>query len=254
MYGKLFTSLFTGSMRGKGDLQLVWAYMISNATEEGDCDFMPQCISDATGKPLEIIEACLRELESPDPLSRTRTDDGRRIRLINTERPWGWHLVNFEMYRNIATREAMKDAERLRKRAYREKKNESSLGLVRDTSGRSEYDSASDSALNSSGGDARGGGSVDHDFDAFWAAYPRRVGKIKAWEEWQRIKAVRPPIAEVIAAIEAQKKTAQWREKDGQYIPHPTTWLHQGRWSDDPTVKIEKKESAKPDYESWKKP
>ena len=66
MYGKIFSSLFTGSMRGKGDLQLVFTYMISNATEDGVCDFTPRCIADATGKPLDVIQACLAELESPD--------------------------------------------------------------------------------------------------------------------------------------------------------------------------------------------
>jgi len=106
-------------MRGKGDLQLVFAYMIANATEDGICDFTPQCIADATGKPLALIIACIQELEGPDGMSRTRADDGRRIRLLDPERPWGWSIINHGLYRAIAGRESMKEAERLRKRAYR---------------------------------------------------------------------------------------------------------------------------------------
>lgn len=134
MYGKVFDTLFTGSMRGKGDLQLVFMYMISNATADGICDFTPQCIADATGKPISLIETCITELESRDEMSRTRTDDGRRIRKLDADRPWGWEIINHEMYRKIASREAMKEVERLRKRAYRKKKDEEKSSVVPDVS------------------------------------------------------------------------------------------------------------------------
>ena len=34
-------------------------------------------------------------------------------------------------------------------------------------------------------------------------------------------------------AIEKQKKSAQWTKNDGQFIPHPTTWLNGKRWEDE---------------------
>lgn len=119
MYGKIFASLFTGSMRGKGDLQLVFMYMLANASRDGVCDFMPQCIADATGKTIEVVQDSLRQLESPDNMSRTKTEDGRRIKRIDDERPWGWVIVNYEMYRQIADRDAMRAIERDRKRKQR---------------------------------------------------------------------------------------------------------------------------------------
>jgi len=33
--------------------------------------------------------------------------------------------------------------------------------------------------------------------------------------------------------VEAQKRSRQWVESDGKYIPHPATWLNQGRWDDE---------------------
>lgn len=145
MYGKLFASLFTGSMRGKGDLQLTFAYMLANASSDGICDFAPQCISDATGKPLKLIESCIEELSAPDPMSRTRTDEGRRIALLDPSRPWGWRIINHAIYRAIQTREAMKEAERLRKREYRASKSAVCPGLVRDEGGHAGSGSVSDS-------------------------------------------------------------------------------------------------------------
>lgn len=65
------------------------------------------------------------------------------------------------------------------------------------------------------------------EFDQFWAAYPRRIGKLAALREWQKLQ---PPITEVLAALAWQVPT--WH--DPQYVPHPRTWLHQGRWMDEP--------------------
>ena len=38
-------------------------------------------------------------------------------------------------------------------------------------------------------------------------------------------------LAEMLDAIDKQKKSNQWQE--AQFIPHPTTWLHGRRWEDD---------------------
>ena len=34
-------------------------------------------------------------------------------------------------------------------------------------------------------------------------------------------------------AISAQKRSRQWTENNGQYIPNPATWLNQRRWEDE---------------------
>jgi hypothetical protein len=69
-------------------------------------------------------------------------------------------------------------------------------------------------------------------FHAFWAAYPRKVGRKAALKAWQKAKD-RPPIAAVLDAIAWQRTTEQWRKDGGQYIPMPATWLNQGRWADE---------------------
>lgn len=70
------------------------------------------------------------------------------------------------------------------------------------------------------------------DFDAFWAKYPRRVGKDAARKAYasalKRITGDDGP-AVILAALSAQLEG--WT--DAQFIPHPATWLNQGRWQDD---------------------
>jgi len=69
-------------------------------------------------------------------------------------------------------------------------------------------------------------------FERFWAFYPRKVGKDAAWAIWQR-KAPGDALAEqMIAAVQQQARSPQWQRDGGTYIPHPRTWLGQGRWQD----------------------
>ena len=68
-------------------------------------------------------------------------------------------------------------------------------------------------------------------FDRFWAAYPRHVNKPSAKKAFLALKPDEELLAEMLDAIDKQKKSNQWQE--AQFIPHPTTWLHGRRWEDD---------------------
>lgn len=65
------------------------------------------------------------------------------------------------------------------------------------------------------------------DFEAFWSAYPRKVGRgtaIKAFAAACR----KAPAETIIAAVQQ----AIW-SPNPRFIPHPTTWLHGERWTDE---------------------
>lgn len=73
------------------------------------------------------------------------------------------------------------------------------------------------------------------DFEEFWKRYPRKNGKDAALRAWKAKKREgRLPALSVLAeAIDAAKRSDQWQRDGGQYIPHPATWLNQGRWMDE---------------------
>jgi len=76
---------------------------------------------------------------------------------------------------------------------------------------------------------------VDDDgFDSFWLNYPRKVSKPTALRSWKRIFLKPNPelFKTILAALDRHKQLEQWTRDDGQYIPHPTTWLNQRRWED----------------------
>jgi len=72
------------------------------------------------------------------------------------------------------------------------------------------------------------------EFNSFWISYPKKTGKKAAQKAWDNAKD-KPVVYEIIAAIDAQRKSAQWIKDGGQYIPNPATWINQGRWMDKPT-------------------
>ena len=70
------------------------------------------------------------------------------------------------------------------------------------------------------------------EFDAAWNAYPRKDGKRKAFEAWQKAITREMPIADMPAHIEARTFEPDWRKENGQYIPHKATWLNRDGWLD----------------------
>lgn len=74
---------------------------------------------------------------------------------------------------------------------------------------------------------------LERRFEEFWRAYPRKTAKLRAFDRWKKIKPDEDLTTRIIAAIEAQKLSAAWKRDNGQYIPHPATWLSDGRWEDE---------------------
>lgn len=69
-------------------------------------------------------------------------------------------------------------------------------------------------------------------FDEFWKKYPKKVGKDAACKLWVKLQ---PDINLVIQNLDWQINSQQW--KDG-FIPNPATYLNQGRWKDEPVVRL----------------
>lgn len=73
-------------------------------------------------------------------------------------------------------------------------------------------------------------------FEQFWLDYPRKVSKDAARKEWLRRSPDAALVAVILGALAVHKASQQWTKDGGEFIPHPRTWLHQGRWQDDVTA------------------
>ena len=75
----------------------------------------------------------------------------------------------------------------------------------------------------------------DPEFELFWLAYPRRIGKGRARKSFNRAreKKILPAIDALIAIVVRHTKQVQWANDGGEYIPHPATWLNGEQWLDE---------------------
>lgn len=72
-------------------------------------------------------------------------------------------------------------------------------------------------------------------FEEFYKAYPRKVNKKKAKDKWISKVKSESMYHVVMASLQKQKKSKDWQNDDGQYIPYPTSWLNGERWNDELT-------------------
>lgn len=68
-------------------------------------------------------------------------------------------------------------------------------------------------------------------FADFWSLYPRRIAKRTAQKSWDREMRAGTDPDDIMAGLRRQLSHLNSREP--QFIPHPSTWLNQGRWEDE---------------------
>jgi hypothetical protein len=255
VFGKFFASTFTGSMFGAGPaIFAVWGYVIANVND-ATVELNPPLLAAMIGTTAEDIQRAIDYLCSPDERSRTEAEDGRRLIKLGA---FSYHVVNHASYLSIKNAEDRREQDRERKRKSREKskKNKKTSKLTvshgvsqnvtagHSNSAASAYsDSDSDSDSDSKSkiksvykdSNSRSSNDAQHHYSAgfreFWNLYPRKVGKWKAWVAWQRDP---PDIAVVVKTLGWQVNCDDWNRDEGKWTPHPTTYINQKRWEDEP--------------------
>lgn len=91
------------------------------------------------------------------------------------------------------------------------------------------------------------------EFEEFWIACPRKVGKGNAWKAWPKAKkqAVSSP-KKIEDESPAEFLTRRMRDyaasvadKDLQFVRHPATWLNGGNWDDEVGSRVATDEEKK---------
>jgi hypothetical protein len=122
-YVPLFESIATGTLYGRWPDIGLWPIVLALSDKHGHLDVTPHYLAGVTGLPVEEVVACMARFCAPDPYSRSKSENGARLRLIDEHRDWGWIVVNHAKYRekarlmgkDSARTESGQDAERKRK-------------------------------------------------------------------------------------------------------------------------------------------
>ena len=114
MYGKIFDSMYEGTLYGHWEAIVTLQQMLVLCNSEGVIDMTPQAIAARTSIPLEIITKGIAILSERDPYTRTPGEDGKRIILVDEHRPWGWFIVNHAKYQKMKNHHEKLEADRLR--------------------------------------------------------------------------------------------------------------------------------------------
>ncbi len=118
----VYSSIYDGTLMGQWPAAAVFATILPLADKNGDIDLRLELIAFRTGWPIELLMQGIEQLMQPDPHSRTKEKEGRRLEPIDPDRRWGWHVVNHKLYReksrlaakNALYTESGRDAERKR--------------------------------------------------------------------------------------------------------------------------------------------
>ena len=184
MYGKIFDSMYEGTLYGHWEAIVTLQQMIVLCTPDGVVDMTPQAIAARTSIPLEIITKGLKVLSEPDPFTRTPGEEGRRLTLIDGHRPWGWQIVNHEKYKNMRDAETVRAQTRERVRKFRENKEleDAKRDVTRGNASKryaySDSDASTDANSNADAKKRKGQRPAD-------AAAPAAENGVETWEAYR---------------------------------------------------------------------
>ena len=116
MYGKHFSSTYTGSLVGAGlNVFAVWGYVIAN-TARGCVELNPKLLAAILGGTEDEIRAAITCLSKPDPSSRSKEHEGRRLL---KEGEFLYAVPTAETYRKIINEDDRREYMRVKQQEHR---------------------------------------------------------------------------------------------------------------------------------------
>jgi hypothetical protein len=135
IYGKIFASMFEGSLIGSGShVFAVMAYVISHmqpaSSGEEYVRLHPQLLATAIGEKEADMAKAIAFLCKKDAATTTEAEEGRRLVL---ESPYLYRVVNGKYYRGLMNEEDRRTKAAIRQKRFRDKKAGKSLPLAGET-------------------------------------------------------------------------------------------------------------------------
>jgi hypothetical protein len=241
-FTKLASSITESTIWRESDqTRLTWITMLAMADRFGRVWASIPGLADRARVPVEACREAIAAFSAPDPDSRSRECEGRRIRAIDG----GWQLINHEKYRNMRDDDARRAYKAEWMREHR-KQPESSVhspvdtvdtcGLRVDTKQKQKQKQKQEKEVTH----------TDTRAKEIFLAYPRPAGEEAA------LKAIRSAVERLVehgdfvdqdAAMQfllaktiefARSPAGQSSGSDIDFRPHPSKWFNSGNYFDNP--------------------
>lgn len=123
-YVKLFSRIVTSSMWSEdSDTRVVWVTMMALANQYGEVMASIPGLARTANVTVEKCQEALAKFLAPDPFSRTKAHEGKRVGEI----PGGWRLLNWDLYRELMSLEERREYKRVKEAERRERKRGQSV-------------------------------------------------------------------------------------------------------------------------------
>lgn len=134
MYGKVFASMYEGSLVGAGPIVFsVWTYALAKAEPQFSEQKMvvtlnPVILASAIGQTTpEEVRKAIAFLCAPDPHSRSPAEGGKRLLQVA---PLDYLIVNGWKYREMRHQQSRRESNRLAQSRWRQKQRAQAIGKV----------------------------------------------------------------------------------------------------------------------------
>jgi hypothetical protein len=126
-FTKLDQSIVTSTIWCESDATLrVWITLLAMCNQYGEVQGTLPGLASLARCSLADTKAAIKIFLAPDPYSRTKEMEGRRIEIIEG----GWVLINHAKYREMQNKAEKAEKARARQERYRAKKNDRSTAVV----------------------------------------------------------------------------------------------------------------------------
>jgi hypothetical protein len=133
VFGKILRQIYRSSVARDGDMLSMMMHCIVLSDSNGRLDMHIAALASTIKWDEPRAVAAIAKLMEPDPESRTKDFEGRRLIPLDAERSWGWIVVNKKLYRDSTPEQRQKQQNAERQRRFREnQKKARELALSQD--------------------------------------------------------------------------------------------------------------------------
>ncbi len=232
-YTKLQSSIIASTIWAEpSSTRVVWITMLALADRNGYVAASVPGLAHIAHVTRSEIEAAIHTLMQPDPDSRSKVCEGRRIE----DADGGWNIINYVAVRDSWTEDDKREYQREWVARKRAKAAVNSVEVSRSESKQIEAPAPAPAPK------TKDNGRQADRFPEFWGKYPKKTKKKDAEKVWRRLS---DTIRSAILLDLNTRAAFDDRWKRG-FIPDPPTYLRGERWNDEIVKPAGQPQASKP--------